>query len=195
MEEKAVNSWLDIAPAYLNFLLKFFRSPREAFAGVARTAKVSSDMTAILLNGVALSYLLVALAGSPQLKNDPGAVAGLLRKMDYHLLPVVALLGALILAVLCHVLAKLFLGSEEGGARWWDPKLGGTVEDSVNAALGFSAVYLPLIATVLCGISWFPVSTGAAAGVAGGLLAVFAALYFPWSLLATHQKAGLFESS
>ena len=186
MEERAVNSWLDIAPAYLNFVLKFFRSPREAFAGVARTSKVSSDMTAILLGGVALSYLIVALAGSPQLRDDPGTVAGWLRKMDYHLLPVVALLGALILAVLCHIVGRYGLSTR---------RLRGTVEDSVNAALGFSAVYLPLVATALCGISWFPGSTGAVAGVGGVLLAVFAVWYFPWSLLATHQKVDLFEPS
>jgi hypothetical protein len=180
MEEKAVNSWLDIAPAYLNFLLKFFRSPREAFAGVARTAKVSSDMTSILLGGVALSYLIVALAGSPQLKDDTGVVARWLRKMDYHLLPVVALLGALALAVVCHIVGRYGLSFQ---------RLGGTVEDSVNAALGFSAVYLPLIVTVLCGISWFPGRNGVAAATAGFLLAAFALWYFPWSLLATHQKA------
>ena len=186
MEEKAVSSWLDIAPAYLNFVLKFFRSPRSAFAGVARTSKVSSDMTSILLGGVALSYLIVALAGSPQLKDDPGAVAGWLRKMDYHLLPVVALLGTLALAVLCHIVGRYWLSIR---------RLRGTVEDSVNAALGFSAVYLPLVATALCGISWFSGSTGAVAGVLGVLLGVFAVWYFLWSLLATHKKADPFEPS
>ena len=180
MEEKAVNSWLDIAPAYLNFLLKFLRSPREAFAGVARTAKVSSDMTSILLGGVALSYLIVALAGSPQLKDDPGVVAGWLRKMDYHLLPVVALLGALALAVVCHLVGRYGLSLQ---------RLGGTVEDSVNAALGFSAVYLPVIVTALCGISWFPGRSRAAAVTAVLLLVAFALWYFSWSLLATHWRA------
>jgi hypothetical protein len=185
MEEKAVNSWLDIAPAYLNFALKFFRSPRVAFAGVARTSQVSSDMTSILLGGVALSYLIVALAGAP-LRDDPGAVVGLFRRLDYHLLPVVALFGVLTLAVGCHIVGRYVMRLQ---------KLGGTVEDSVNAALGFSAVYVPLIVTVLCGISWFPGRNGVAAGAAGFLLAVLAVAYFALSLLATHQKAHLYEPS
>jgi len=72
MVDNAVKSWLDIAPAYMNFTLKFVRDPRQAFSKVAGSADVSSDLTSILLGGVALSYLIVMLGGSPGLKQVLG---------------------------------------------------------------------------------------------------------------------------
>ena len=68
MEEKAVNSWLDIAPAYLNFLLKFLRSPREAFAGAAIGAVAHHQQ----MRGNALAYF----------SENPDAIGGAFHRTE-----------------------------------------------------------------------------------------------------------------
>jgi hypothetical protein len=192
MVDKAVKSWLDIAPAYMNFMLKFVRDPRQAFSKVAGSADVSSDLTSILLGGVALSYLIVVLGGSPGLKQDPGRVAGLLRGLDYQVLPILAVFVTLALAVMSHVSGKFYAALSRRGrtatAGRWDPKLAGSIEDSVNAGLGFAAVYVPLAAAVICVSSWLPTHSSMGASVGGLLLAVFLVIYFPWSLSSTHRN-------
>jgi hypothetical protein len=192
MAENAVNSWLDIAPAYLNFLFAFLRNPQQAFSQVAVHRKVSSDLTSILLGGVALAYLIVLLTAPPELKQDQGVVANLLRGQDYHLLPVMGAFAAILLAVISHCGGKgfVFLSrlGEKGRVGPWDPKLGGSVEDSVNAALGFAAVFVPFTSGMICAVSRFPRFNP---GIAGFVLAIFAVVYFPWSLSSTHQHTGV----
>jgi len=193
-----VNSWLDIAPEYLNFLLRFLWNPRHAFASVSGTSKVSSDLTSILLGGVAFSYLIVVAAASPELKADPSKIAKLLRHLDYRLLPVLTMIATVAIAVVSHLLGRLFsivsrLSRRAPSGRW-DPKLGGGVEDSVNAALGFAAVYIPLVAVALCGVSWLPGDKAVSAAVVGALLSVFAVVYFPWALSSTHPDTGFFQA-
>jgi hypothetical protein len=195
MDDKAVKSWLDIAPAYLNFVLKFVRDPRRAFSSVAGTAQVSSDLTSILLGGVALSYLIVVLGGSRELEQDPGSIAGFVRGLDRQVLPLLGVLATFVLAVVSHLCGKLYatlsrVGSQKAPGKW-DPKLGGGVEDSVNAALGFAAVYAPLTAAVICVSSRLGRFTAISAGVGGVLLAAFLLIYFPWALSATHRRTSV----
>jgi hypothetical protein len=198
MGDNAVKSWLDIAPAYINFILKFVRDPRRAFSSVAGSAQVSSDLTSILLGGVALSYLIVVLGGSRELEHDPGTVAAFLRGLDYQVLPLLGVIVTLALGVVSHLCGKLYaalwrLGRPERPGKW-DPKLGGGVEDSVNAALGFAAAYVPLTAAVICVSSRLGRFAAPGAGVGGLLLAVFLLIYFPWSLGATHRSTGLAQA-
>ena len=141
MEEKAVNDWLDIAPEYLNFLLTFMWNPPRAFAEVAGSGKISRAMTSILLGGVGFSYLIVLTAASPDLRKDTGKLAHLLRGLDYRLLPVAAVLLFTALGVVSHLAGKGYASLSKLGTKRvgkWDPKLGGAVEDSVNAAAGFA---------------------------------------------------------
>lgn len=193
-----IKTWLDIAPEYLNFMLRFLRNPRHAFAGVSGTAKVSSDLTSILLGGVAFSYLIVMATASPDLKADPSKIVELLRQLDYRLLPVLTMMATVAIAVVSHLLGKLLSIvsrlSWRASSNRWDPKLGGGVEDSVNAALGFAAVYIPLVAAALCGVSWVPGDKTVSAGVVGALLSVFAVVYFPWALSSTHPDTGFLHA-
>ena len=178
----------------MNFLLRFVRNPRKAFAKVAGSAEVSSDLTSVLLGGVALSYLIVIFGASPELKRDPGNIANALSGLDYHLLPVLGVFMTLVLAVVSHLCGKLYAILSRLGAKApvgkWDPKLGGSVEDSVNAALGFAAVYLPLAAGVICASSWLSEDSRIGAAVSGLFLGVFFLIYFPWSLSSTHRNTG-----
>ena len=84
MTDKEVKSWLDIAPAYLNFAIRFLRWEHNAFANVAKAGEVSRDLTSILLGGVALSYLIALVAAPAQLEQDPSRVVQWLSKVEYH---------------------------------------------------------------------------------------------------------------
>jgi hypothetical protein len=194
MEDKAVKSWLDIAPAYINFFIKFLRNPRDAFSKVKGCGEISSDLTTIFIGGIALSYVIVFLGASPNLKEDSGNFVGISRylaKVDYHFLPVVAIGVILALAVWIHALAKLY--SLTGRKEKYDPKLGGTIEDSVNAALGYSAVFIPLFVGLICVCSWVPGQT--AILITGTLLiTLFGMIYFPWSLSSTHPDTGFIQA-
>src|SRR5689334_18450744 len=151
MTEKEVNGWLDIAPAYLNFAIRFLRRTRTAFANSAKAGEVSRDLTSILLGGVALSYLIALVAAPAQLKQDSSLVIQWLGTVEHHLLPLIGISVALVLAIATHLLGKLFAQISAGFGRPkprpWDPRLGGTLEDSVNAALGFGAVFSPVVTT------------------------------------------------
>jgi hypothetical protein len=116
-------------------------------------------MTSFLLAGVGAAYLagLVIPARGLDPEDPHGtmdAFARWLVHQDWKVLPVAALLIVLALAALAHVIAKLF-------DRWQSPrdrKLGdsgnlpGRAEDSVNAALGFAAVAIPLTTLMLLGL-------------------------------------------
>ena len=44
MNDKSVTSWLEIAPAYLNFAIRFLHRTRTAFAEQAKAGKVAEDL-------------------------------------------------------------------------------------------------------------------------------------------------------
>lgn len=69
-----------------------------------------------------------------------------LTQQDVKVLPLEALLVVLALTLVAHFIGKVF-------DRWQDQAcLPGTAEDSVNAALGFAAILLPLTTIVLLGL-------------------------------------------
>ena len=197
MTDKEVNSWLDIAPAYLNFAIRFLRRTRTAFAKCAKAGEVSTDLTSILLGGVALSYLIALVAAPARLKEDPSLLVQRLPTVEYHLLPLIGLFAALVLAIMTHLFGKLFIqfsaAFDHRKPGRWDPRLGGTLEDSINAALGFAAVFLPTATTVLCIMNWLPVRFWIP-GVTGIVLAGFIIVYFPLSLSSTHPATGYIQS-
>jgi hypothetical protein len=144
MDEGPIKSLLDILPAYLNFVIGFLRSPRAAFAPYALTGRVQSDLTSFLLAGVGAAYLAGAVMPITgfDIQNPRGAMdvfAGWLAHQDVKVLPLEALLLVLVLALGAHLVARLF-------DRWQ------AVGDSVNAALGFAAIVLPLTTIVLLGV-------------------------------------------
>ncbi|MGH6939734.1 hypothetical protein [Hypericibacter sp.] len=164
MDEGPIKSVLDILPAYLNFFIGFLRSPRAAFAPYARTGRVHSDLTSFLLAGVGAAYLAGALMPIPgiDIQNPQGAMdefAGWLSHQDVKALPLEALLVVLGVALAAHLIAKTFDRWQGATAKLASastlapaPNLAGTAEDSVNAALGFAAILLPLTTVLLLGM-------------------------------------------
>jgi hypothetical protein len=159
MDESPIKGLLDILPAYMNFVIGFLRSPRAAFAPYALTGRVQSDLTSFMLAGVGAAYLAGVLMPIPgfDIQNPRGAMdvfAGWLTHQEVKALPLEALLVVLTLALAAHLIAKLFDRWQVASAKPLPapPNLPGTAEDSVNAALGFAAILLPLTTIFLLGM-------------------------------------------
>jgi len=164
MDEGPIKSLLDILPAYLNFVIGFLRSPRAAFAPYALAGRVHGDLTSFLLAGVGAAYLAGALMPIPgiDIENPQGsmdAFAGWLSRQDVKVLPLEALLVVIAVALLAHLIAKLFDRWQVASAKLAAgpdrpplPNLAGSAEDSVNAALGFASILLPLTTIVFLGM-------------------------------------------
>ena len=154
MDEGPVKNVLEILPAYLNFVIGCLRSPRAAFAPYALKGKVQSDLTSFLLAGVGAAYIAGALMPSTSIdiQNPQGGMdrfARWLTSQDVKTLPLEALLAVLLLALGAHLVGKLFDRSQH------TPRLPGSAEDSVNAALGFASIFLPFTTIVLLGVLSF----------------------------------------
>ena len=193
MSDKTIKTWLDIAPEYIDFTIKFLRKPPAAFEKLIKPGKVSSDLTSILMGGMALSYLLILVAGSPNLQSDTSEIAEWARRLtaiDVLLLPVVGLLGVFSVAVVGHIFTKatIYIFSLGGRISPFFAKLPGSAEDTVNAALGFASVFVPFCAAMLCAFSWLPpqlVPLGIGVSV---VPVIFLFIYYGWSLIATHHE-------
>ena len=208
MDERPIKTLLDLLPEYLNFAIAFLRSPRQALAAYELKGRVHVDLTSFLFAGVGAAYLAVLLLPVPGLKLQApeGAMdrfALWLTQQDVRLLPLEALLAVLALALLGHLVAKLFDRWEVFRARLShddQPALNfpGTAEDSMNAALGFAAVMLPLATLLLLGVLALATSR-AEAGLrqdivvvtSAGALALFALVavfyYLVLSFAAVHK--------
>jgi hypothetical protein len=209
MDEGPIRSLLDILPAYLNFVIGFLRSPRAAFAPYALTGRVHGDMTSFLLAGVGAAYLAGALMPIPgiDIQNPQGsmdAFAGWLADQDVKALPLEALLAVIAAALLAHLVAKLFDRWSAAGAKLAPdpdrpptPNLAGSAEDSVNAALGFASILLPLTMIVFLGMLALATPalearlgrTGLILAIAGPLILYMlgAALYLVAAFAAVHK--------
>jgi len=113
MDERPIKTLLDLLPEYLNFAIAFLRSPRQALAAYELKGRVHVDLTSFLFAGVGAAYLAVLLLPVPGLKLQApeGAMdrfALWLTQQDVRLLPLEALLAVLALALLGHLVAKLF---------------------------------------------------------------------------------------
>jgi hypothetical protein len=198
MEEKIIKSWLDIAPAYLSFILNFFKNPNKAFSNFPSPSKISHELTSILVGGIAFSYIIILTFASPLLKEDPSSIVIFLKQFDYHLLPVISMIAVIAFAIPLHLLGKLYSWiskfSAQGKEKFYDPKLGGSLEDTVNAALGFASAFIPLISAVLCIVSWLPKGNSIYPGIGGLILALLAFIYFPLSISSTHPNTGFLQA-
>jgi hypothetical protein len=153
MDEKLIKNLLDILPQYINFSIAFLRSPREAFGPYVMKGQVHSDLTSFLFAGVGTAYLFVLVLPFDgfNTQNPHGGVdlfAHWLSVQEPKLLPLHCLMAVLAMVLFCHLSAKLFYIGEYRLAQWSksdiQPNFPGRAEDSVNAALGFAAVMLPL---------------------------------------------------
>jgi len=206
VEPKLIETWLDIAPQYINFALRFPRSPKKALERYSGTGAVASDLTSFAVAGVVISYLFVlvfapGVTGSTpktvvEVSGKVGSTLSRLLATDPKIAPALALLAVVTGTVFVHLFARIatLIGST-GRMRAF---LGGSVEDSVNAALGFAAVYIPYFVLLsLCGVhlaATHPSHSFALVMVTSFLASLAVLVYYPLSLAATHPNTKPFDA-
>jgi hypothetical protein len=208
MDERPIKTLLDLLPEYINFAICFLRSPRRAFAPYELKGRVHADMTSFLFAGVGAAYLavlLIPIAGL-DIQEPHGAMdrfAAWLTRQDVKLLPLEALMAVLVAALGAHFFAKLFdylglISARVAKDKAPVPNFPGTTEDSVNAALGFAAVMLPLTIAFFLGVLSLATlgtekrdSQAIFIAIVAGALVVFTLLaifyYLVMSFAATHK--------
>lgn|GEM_PF-6363214 len=167
--------------AYLDFLVDFLAAPARALVPYARVGKVSKDLTLFTLVGVGLA-LVIASAGAAFGVGDETsttlAFLGRLHAGSAQLLPLVTLLVTVVLAVLAHGTIR----AVQRGA------LAGSVKDSINGALAFAAMFIPVSAAAIAVVVVSADATSPAPGVVGIVLAVVTVVYFALALRGVHAR-------
>jgi hypothetical protein len=187
-----IEGWLDIAPQWLGFALRFPASPASALKPYATPGAISKDLTLLAVGGLAVSYLLILVAAPASLAQDPSRTLAFLRGLEVKVIPPTVLLVLVASAVVIHVAARLaaLVRPRAKAAGRWDAYLGGTVEDSVNGVLGFAAVYIPVATSLflpaigLSGAPGGPMPIGAILCVLALVGLLF--IYLPLALAAAH---------
>ena len=134
---------------YLGFLMNYTISP----AGTAKNIVESSDSNESSLNNefvlysllsVGLAVIVVQIGNAIGMTEDSSRIIKFLGEFDQKMLPVVALISIVLLSVIVHIilrivgLLQILLGHE---------KFSGSIFNTVNAALCFSAWFIPLFTT------------------------------------------------
>ena len=70
----SVKSVLDVAPEYLNFVIGFVKHPTKFLRPYRRKEQVDSDLTSLLLAGLALAYVVLYVAPAAVLDDIPNGV-------------------------------------------------------------------------------------------------------------------------
>lgn len=130
--EAVTQSWLDVAPRYLEFLVRSIgRSSNAYLRGLTSRGQVSPQLTALLLGGLALSQVLVWAFPSAALEADTGNAVTLVRRIDFDALPAVLTFVVTLFAAPLHAGLQLVAASER------------EAEDTINGAIAWLAVLLP----------------------------------------------------
>jgi hypothetical protein len=204
MDDKLIRSWLDIVAQYLTFLLRFPRDAGRALEKYAGTGVVHPELVSFALAGIGLSYVFVLLIAVPELAADRGSVVSWFRGTDIRIIPGAILMAVLAASIVFHVAAQAHMklaGRGVARARSRGRRqayLGGTVEDSVNAALAFAAFAVPaLVLATLLGLSWAASHPGheAVVGIALAIISLLMlGLLFPSALAGLHPGTGTVEA-
>lgn len=143
-EERARQTWLDVAPRFVEFYFGSIWSPSKRALPLAEPRRVSPQLTTLFLGGLALAQVIVWTLGSSALAEDTGNVATLVRRLDPETLPAKALMFVTFAAVPLHAILLRSAASEP--------------EDTVNALLAWAAAAIPTVTlfTVLSAGTWCP---------------------------------------
>ncbi len=141
-----VKSVLDVAPEYLNFVIGSVKHPTKFLRPYRRKEKVNSDLTSLLLAGLALAYVVLFVAPAAELE-DMGNLTKIVRYLnDKDVLPLSVLVFISVFSMLLHVSVKLVdMLMRPNSERI----LNGTVEDTINASFAFASMYIPFATTIL----------------------------------------------
>lgn len=115
VENEFIKTWLDIAPEYLNFCLRFPRNPKMALSPYCGKNSISRDLTLFLLASVVVSYLLVLILLPVSLKDKVienifgsiGKCFATVSNRDVRLLPIYTLFLVFPFSIIIHYSSKV----------------------------------------------------------------------------------------
>jgi hypothetical protein len=205
MDTDIVKAGPERVAEYLSFLILFAVSPREALRPYAGKTAIDSRLLSFSVLGVSLCIVILLAAGAIGVAEDKSAIVGIVGAIPLWLRPFVAVLVVVGAAIVFHVvgifLVPLWAQSRlrsTGDPR--SPHLGGTHWDSLNAALGFSAFYLPLAF-----LGYAVILVAHTHGDPGNAWILFLAVmtlisvsflcYFPAALAATHPDTTVLQAA
>jgi hypothetical protein len=189
---------------YLSFLIVFATKPRDALHPYAGKTMIDPKLFSFSIFGVSLCYPILLTARAFGVAEDKSVIVGIVGAIPLWVLPFVAVLLIIVAAIVFHIVATVLVPLwmeyrlRSTGAPM-SPHLGGTLWDSLNAALGFSSFYLPLMfvgyAVIIvahshadAGTSWI-LFLGVIA-----LISVSFFCYFPAALAATHPNTTFLQA-
>lgn len=192
---------------YVRFWIAFVWPPARALSEIEGSGKVQPQLIVFLGIGILVAWLIGYAAGLAGVPDDPSASFQAAKGMTYGSIPqfgLAATLVTVIVAALVHGAVRLYglIDRERPGparATGLLPALGslrahlgGNVQDTINAALGFVAFFAPLAVLILASALMLArvAASGIVVGSAGILLAALFLVYLPAALAATHRNTG-----
>ncbi len=191
---------------YFTFVLSFATKPRDTLRPYAGKTEIDARLLLFACGSVVLSYAILLLAKAMGAADDSSEIVRVIGSLDWKIVPLLLALLVVLVSVLFHLVAKVApLIAERKlkstGADPHQPHLGGTCWDTINAALGFSAFYLPVGIGVYACLTLFVadpdrdrtlvvvVFTFASLSLSAGILG-----YFPAALAGTHPNTSYVQA-
>ncbi len=189
----------------VEFPLMFGRAPRQALEPYRGIDDISFDLALLTVGAVGVSVFLVWVFDRLGWRGDPEVTKANTKKIfGRHIArftatftqeklkkaaPVAAMLLIVLATIVVHGFAWTWTLVDER-IHLLNAKLGGTVLDSINASLAFSAFYIPvatLCAAIVGGVSRArPEWQSAATEIAGVFVGVVFLVYYPLALSGAH---------
>jgi hypothetical protein len=144
----------DLIVEYFNFLFDFLRKPRVCMASYVQgeegeqscKAAIRGKLAWYAIVSVAVATLFVQIGAAIGMAPDSSSSIVVLNKIGILALPFATLVSIIVGSACAHVLVKIVgLFSRAMGHDLFD----GEVNNSVNAALAFSALMIPLFTLVI----------------------------------------------
>ena len=204
MEVNPLRATPELFAEYLSFLVSFAWKPQEALHPYVQKKEVDKKLFSFALLATGLCWVILLVARAFGAAEDKSFIVGVVGSLPSWAIPVLAVLLVLLVSVVFHVVATTLvplwvkLKPRSSGAPT-GPHLGGSIWDSVNAAFGFSAFYLPLFfvgyAAMLLAHPNLEQTTSLIVFLSI-MIVLFGALlyYFPSALAGTHPNTSFLQA-
>jgi hypothetical protein len=208
--DKLAESTLKLAPEYISFLVKFAAAPVTAMRSYSGKNTIEPNLVGFVLASIVLSWAIgyisfVLLLDSQEQAHAVEVLSTVFKQYKpaierWWIIPITLPVAIVGFGIVLHVLAYGFHRSLNlRGPEDTDFRLGGSLWDTINAALGFSSLYLVVYATLTAVGTWSMFRSASPAPswvdfVPGGVV-VGAFLYLPAALAGTHPSTSFSQAT
>lgn len=177
---------------YLDFLVRFSCAPVQVLERYtpddgAQNRPINGKLLLFALLGVGSALVIAAIGRALGMAQDNSTILKVLGRFDEKILPIAVLLGIVIAGVALHILTKV--GARVGGF-YGAERSAGSLQDTLNAAMGFASWFVPTVTVALVVIRLI-----AAAQASTFSIAIFIAISVCLSLAFLIYLAGAFAGA